>query len=176
MRRRIGGTALGIAALLLGCHGVDATGRSGMAGRLVDASGQPIAGQRILSLEAEGVTGPDGTFSVAWKDPETAIFFDRDGVHWQRAYRPEDKGTVVQVALPETETVTVSCGDAQCALELRWAKPNGLRARVRHACEPRGTFEAPLLSGEAEVRCAKEDSQRQWRLVRDGTAAQVLPR
>ena len=68
----------------VGCHGVDHTGRSGMVGRLVDASGQPISGQRISSLEAEGVTQEDGSFSVAWKDPETAVFFDRDGVHWQR--------------------------------------------------------------------------------------------
>lgn len=158
----------------VGCHGVDHTGRSGMAGRLVDASGQPISGQRISSLEAEGVTQPDGSFSVAWKDPETAVFFEREGVHWQRAYRAEDEGKVVQIDLPETEVVSVECGTARCDSELRWQSATGLRARIRQACEPGAKFQVNLPKGLVEVRCEVAGAAGAWRLQRAGNSARLV--
>ena len=158
----------------VGCHGVDHTGRSGMVGRLVDASGQPISGQRISSLEAEGVTQEDGSFSVAWKDPETAVFFDRDGVHWQRAYRAEDEGKVVQIDLPETEALAVKCGTAQCDAELRWQSSTGLRARIRQVCEPGAEFQANLPKGTVEIRCEVAGAAGAWRLKRTGNSGQLV--
>jgi hypothetical protein len=133
-------------AVLVACWEPTATGPGGMVGTLVDASGAPVAGQLVESLEAVATTGDDGRFALQYKEPNTEVHFQRAGNFYQRRWQAQDP-PVVTVALPSLRAVAFACGPRRGDITLLWALGDGFAARRSIPCVP----DATLALGEVPV-------------------------
>ena len=119
---------------LAACHWTpNETGRGGMVGQLVDASGTPIVDVAIETLEAAVRTDETGRFAVTYKAPNTEVHFVRGLVFYQRRWLPSDDAEVA-LRLPATRRAELTCGDRACDVTLTWALAEGFEARVAGRC------------------------------------------
>ena len=125
-------------SILMACHGVSHTSLSGMTGVVLDAEGYPVKGLQVASMEAEGVTGAEGRFEVAYKSDAPYVQWEHLGVWYRRYYQPEDEGRQVRVDLPAPRRVEVACPVDPMQFEFSWALGAGLDAYVHVTCEPGG--------------------------------------
>ena len=173
--RTVHGAIVFLLFVLIACHGTIETGPRGLVGVLTDQAGEGIAGLEVHSLEAQAVTDAEGRFAVRWKDPETLVRFERNGVRYQRSYQPDDEGTVVEIRLPQTRAVTVHCPPEPCRLGLRWDLGPGFRARWGVACAP---GDLPTLgaapAGTPDLECTATDGAA-FVLEDQGSALFVRP-
>ena len=143
------GATLGVA--LVACHSISATGDAGMKGVLVDFGGEPIAGVRVQSIEAEARTGEDGSFAVAWKAPEFHVFFERQGLFWQRTLTEADRGGITEIRLPMTRKTPLLC-QVDCAVRLDF-RHGPLSARYTGTCVAGETLAPVVPPVTPEVQC-----------------------
>ncbi len=137
-----------------GCWDPTETGPKGMVGVLVGADGAPVADQLMESLEAQKRTGPDGTFALQFKPPNTGVTFRRGGAFYQRALLPADAGVDVTLKLPALREANLACGERTCDATLRWTLAEGFTASVIVPCKAGATLdigEVPV--GTPEVTC-----------------------
>lgn len=125
-----------VALLMLACGEPTVTGPTAMVGRIQSAGGQPVQGLDVRSLEASDRTDAEGRFAVLYKAPEQHVTVQVGDTWLQRRYLPGDEGQVVQITLPETRDVTLSCGEQTCDATLLWTLSEGLEARVTRRCRP----------------------------------------
>ncbi|MCB9663051.1 MAG: hypothetical protein H6732_02985 [Alphaproteobacteria bacterium] len=139
--------------LLPACWSPKDTGPTSMVGHLRDSSGQPLAGVHAHTPESHWTTDAEGAFRVNYKDPSLWVRFDVADVVWQRAYLPEDRGTVVEVRLPSLEAGTVRCDvAAPCDAELRWEVAPGLHALLALSCPAGGDVAREALPPGSPTR------------------------
>lgn len=119
--------------LALGCGEPRVTGPDAMVGQIVDASGAPLGGLRVETLETFVVTDTEGRFAIRYKDPDRHVNWTTEQVHWRRLYRPADQGEVVRIALPEMLPRRMHCS-VTCEYALDWAFADGLTARLTGRC------------------------------------------
>lgn len=136
----------------LACHlRPSVSGPDGLVGNVVEAAGQPVAGLRVRSLEAEGTTGSDGHFAVWFKAPEQFVQFDWHGLSWQRRLLPSDVGRVVQIGLPPVSPRQLDCGRVRADVVLAWDLADGLRGTLPARCGRGGAWQADLPPGAPVV-------------------------
>lgn len=163
MTARTAALALAGCCALAGCWKPRTTGPTSMLGRVVDTDGTPLAGLSVETAEARDITDADGAFAVHYKEPAQFVFFDHDGLRFQRAYRPEDAGAVVTIQLPARGPTWTACDvHPPCDATLTWALPDALRASARVRCDrlvdgnpPRPVLPANL-GPPAEATCRAE--------------------
>ncbi len=126
----------------MACMEPTATSSTYMVGRLVSASSAPLVGIEIASLETASRTDDQGAFTVRYKEPSQHVHFGHGGVWYQRDYRAEDDGAVIELALPELRDATLHCGPVPCVAKLQWDLGEGFTAKTSQACEP--GLKAPL--------------------------------
>ena len=127
--------------LCVACHGSSVTTSTHMVGRMVTHEGEPVAGQRVQTVEAETRTAADGLFDLSYKADAAYIHFIREGVWYRRMVAAEDMGRVVDVVLPSSRSIAMECPKNACPLEFSWALDGGWYAameasvsRARCAC------------------------------------------
>ena len=131
-----------------------ASGPDGMVGRITDASGAPVVGLRVTSVEEEDDTDADGRFEVRWKAPEQHLRFRWGPMAVERRYQPSDDGAVVAIGLPPTRDVVVVCPPVACALSAAFTLDAGFVATYRVRCEPGAEHTvAGMPVGTADIRC-----------------------
>lgn len=119
---------------LAACHWTPAeTGPDGMVGTLRDATGAPIPGIAIETVEALARTDPEGRFAVGYKEP-AEVHFTRGFTFYQRLWLPTDL-PVVDLRLPHERDVELECGSVACDVTLTWPLSEGYTARVAVRCE-----------------------------------------
>ncbi len=118
---------------LFACHSVTETGPSGMAGRLVDATGDAVPGVVVSTVEAESRTNAEGHFAVPWKKPDHYVFFNHDGLFFRRTLQEGESG-VLEIPLPATRSVQLHCPAEACPLTLTWNPEPGFEVRRTHRC------------------------------------------
>jgi len=159
--------------LALGCGEPRTTGPTAMVGRVVDASGVPVGGLRMETLETSTVTDPDGNFAIRYKEPDLHVTWTMDRVHWRRVYRDdEDQGRVVEITLPAMAPRRMHCGE-DCHYELEWAFGEGLTARLTGLChdgEEYSLGDVPVALPVARCRGSEEPAtlleyDGGWRLL-----------
>lgn len=124
-------------ALAVACWRPDVTGEGGMVGHLRDASGAPMAGVDVSTLEEHVTSGPDGRFSIQYKPPESFVAWRVGDLWMRRVYRPEDDGKVLELRLPALADATLACEvpAAMCPTpELQWDLGDGLFAKADPTC------------------------------------------
>ena len=141
---------------LLACGpSLEATGPGGMVGHLRDATGQPIVGQKVSTLETDDETDASGRFALIWQPPNQHVSIRRQGLVIQRTYQSADEGKVIDLTLPEMRTTLLACPPTPCNAVLRWELPARYEATLRLRCkEPLQTHtlvEVPATP--PQVRC-----------------------
>lgn len=161
--------------LLIGCWEPAVTGPQGMAGRVLDATGYPVKGLSVETVEERDVTDDDGAFAVQYKPPDTFVHFRWQGAWYQRAYRTDDDGGVTEIRLPFVRDVAVRCALADpCDAELSWTFADGLTARATARCEPgRELTLAGLPKDAASVRCGAAPGQSAPPVAADDAGAVI---
>ena len=142
---------------LFACHGVTETGAAGMAGRLLDAGGQPISGVVVSTVEAESRTNAEGSFAVGWKKPDHYVFFSHQGLFYQRTLQ-EGEGGVLDLTLPTTRAATLTCPPKDAPLTLLWTIPPGLEVRRTTKCIPGAVINLGQIPVGEPVLKGTEDS------------------
>jgi len=146
---------------------LEATGPEGMVGRIVDATGQPVVGQQVSTIETSDETDEDGRFALIWQPPDQHISIRRKGLVIRRTYDPSDDGQVVELRLPPMRQAALTCPPTPCDARLSWSLPNRYAAELRLRCkEPMAThtlYEVP--STPPSVSCS----------VGKGKAAEDVP-
>lgn len=167
---------------LVACHGPSETGPSGMVGRVVGPDGSPVAGLVIQTVEAEAVTDEAGAFRVTWKEPDTHLFFSREGLVWHRSLQPGDPKEV-ELKLPATQRRELGCGTSATTVRLEWALGPGWVARATVDCEAGATVAlraapptdptATCAAGKAAVPCELVAREGGWDAVAPATPLRV---
>lgn len=143
----------------LACGKVRETGPHSMIGRVLDANGDPVAGLDVTTIESETRTDDDGRFAVTYKEPSRWVSFTLDGLRYQRAYRPDDDGTVVEIRLPATERTGLGCEfAAPCEATLTWQLGDDLEATARATCDRDEAYvlDAAPAGLPSEVTCRND--------------------
>lgn len=148
--------------LLTGCWWFppEGTSASGMAGRLLDAEGAPLAGHLVETVESTVETDPDGSFGLYYKRPDTHVHFIHASTWYRRRYVESDAGSVVEIRLPETRDRVLSCGPFACDVELRWELGPGFSGKRRLTCASNAepvVEDAPV--GEPKITCRVEGAE-----------------
>lgn len=161
---------------LVACHGPSETGPGGMVGHVLDASGQPLQGIVVNSVEAEYRTDAEGHFAVAWKPPGTHVFFEREGVYWQRTWLPESDGPEVEIRLPVTRPAKVDCGAVDATCTLRWELGEAFTATATVGCEPGKTHGlAAVPEGAPVSECRRKGTTVETVAADRGDTVALLP-
>lgn len=111
-----------------------------MVGRVLGADGAPLTGLTVQTVETAARTDDEGRFTIAWQDPNQHVHFTHHDVWFQRRYRAEDAGRVVDITLPAARDAQLRCGEQACAVTLSWPLGPGYEARVSRTCVPGATF------------------------------------
>jgi hypothetical protein len=145
-----------VVLVAIGCTSPPTTGPDWMVGRIVSATGAPVRDIEVASLEATDRTDDSGVFTVRYKDPSRHVHFGHGGVWYQRDYRPEDRGTEVEISLPSLREASLRCGPDPCVMHLSWPLSDGLVAKLTQACEP-GLEVAPrqIPSARPDASCTQ---------------------
>lgn len=128
------------------------TSRSGMAGRVVDAAGTPMAGLLVETVESTERTDEDGAFGLYYKRPDTHVHFIHDGIWYRRRYVAADDGTVVQLQVPRAQPLRLDCGQNACDVEVVWDLGSGFTGKGRTRCEPEAQ---PVIKGAPDLEPSK---------------------
>lgn len=123
---------------LAACHlSPETSGDRGMVGRVVDASGRPVVGLVVDSLEASSTTDADGRFAVWFKPPEQLVTFQTAGVGFTRRLLPAEWGQAVALALPVLKDVEVACASVAGPVALAFQLDEAMTARRVVPCGSR---------------------------------------
>lgn len=142
------------------------TSRSGMAGKVVGADGEPVVDLLVETVESTERTDAEGAFGLYYKRPDTHVHFLREDVWYRRRYVDDDAGTVVQLKLPATEPLTLACGRNTCDVEVVWTLSSGFTAKARTRCVPDAMPVVPGApnSEPSKVTC-REGTQKPAKVV-----------
>jgi len=124
-----------IALAWLAACGPPNTGPSRAVGVLLDPKGDPVAGQKMVTVESSDVTDAQGRFDAPWKAPSQHVDTTWRGARYLRARKAQDDGYVMTLKLPHTRDLTLRCErHAACDLQLRWELGDGLQAVAHPEC------------------------------------------
>jgi len=152
---------LAVAACLhtASCWAPRDTGPRSMVGIVLDADGTPLEGVSVETVEARSVTDAQGRFGVNYKEPAQHVFFEHDGVRYQRDYLSGDDGTVVTIRTIETTPRALSCDTpAPCQAALDWDLGDGLHARIVSDCDPAYPEAVPMPQGMPDEATCRPDT------------------
>ncbi len=145
--------------LLVGCWEPTETSVVGMAGRILDHTGFPIADVEVVSLESRSITTSEGHFAVQYQAPDTYMSFDIGASTFRRNYQPADEGHVVDVKISRLREVSIAC-EAACAGRAQWDLGGGLTVRAALFCEPGArTALVGVPAGTPELLCRDADAE-----------------
>ena len=142
---------------MVACGGDTVTSGYTFVGRVLDPEGQPVTDLTVQSIDAQARTKADGRFSVRIKPDARFGHFTHRGVWYRRQLSDSDMGQVIDMVLPPTRRVAVTCPPSECDLELRWPLSRGFAAEVRPSCTEGGTVtleQAPKATPVAVCRQA----------------------
>ncbi len=121
--------------ITLSACGPATTGPGLAVGVVTTADGSRVEGLQVDTIEGRAFTDAGGRFEVHWKAPSQHVDWTFRGARYVRTFRPDDRGEVLAVRLPETQDTTLRCARvATCDLQLRWDLGDGLVASARPAC------------------------------------------
>lgn len=149
-----------------------------MVGRVLDATGSPIEGVSVETVEARSRTDAEGHFAVGWKKPAFYVHFWRDDLWYRRRLQPEDEGVSVDLQLPALSNRMLSCElRTACEAELIWDLGSGFSAKATAHCEPDTLIDLKRVpSSTPEVTCRPSASAGTLGLhVHDGEPIRVTP-
>jgi hypothetical protein len=147
--------------------GTDARATRSVSGRVLDASGDPIAGARVRPVDAEEprtTTAEDGSFTLEGVPAESELVFEAEG-HVPQTLSLSPEGELVarlEIALPSGALRgLVRSRDGELLMATIHVEPGGASATT----DAEGVFEVELQPGRYEVTIEADGYEAQRRGV-----------
>ena len=154
------------------------TSEAGMVGVVTGAEGRPVVDLLVETVESTVRTDEAGGFGLYYKRPDTHVYFTYQDAWYRRVFREQDRGKTVQISLPRTRSLDVSCGDFDCALRLHWDLGPGMSARRTGRCKAGQTVALPGSPvGTPTVSCRPKVTEPELplSLELEGDRLELLP-